>query len=131
MGPATSLIHPRMEKAPSMILVLEDDPLLADDLADLLGEELGLEVLSLHSLKDAMAMPEVSASFAFLDIDLGDGKAFAFADRLVASGIPFAFLSGSRPQDLPERFRGSPFLSKPYHEVTLLDLVRRHLDQPA
>ncbi|MCO4054272.1 MAG: hypothetical protein HEQ16_09530 [Bosea sp.] len=112
-----------------MILVLEDDPLLADDLADLLNEELGLEVRSLYSLKQAMALSEISANFAFLDIDLGDGKAFPFADRLVAAAIPFAFLSGSRPQDLPERFQAAAFLSKPYHEATLLGLVRPHLDQ--
>lgn len=110
-----------------MILVLEDDPLLADDLADVLREELGAEVKTLHSLKEALALADMSASFAFLDIDLGDGKAFAFADRLVMSGIPFAFLSGSRPQDLPERYQSAPFLSKPYHETALLELVRPHL----
>ncbi len=62
-----------------------------------------------------------------LDVDLGDGKVFPVADRLAAQGVPFLFLTGSRRQDLPERFRERPHLPKPYHERTLVETLRRSL----
>lgn len=110
-----------------MLLIIEDDPLIADDLADLMASEFRVEVIVRHSLAEAMGNLDHRPSFALLDIDLGDGKVFPVADHLLAEGTPFAFLSGSRQQDLPERFRGCAFMPKPYHEQALLALVRPHV----
>ena len=51
---------------------------------------------------------------AFLDIDVLDGKTFEVAALLHERGTPFAFVSGSRPEDVPPPLRSVPFLPKPY-----------------
>jgi two-component SAPR family response regulator len=109
------------------VLIVEDDFLISIDLAELVEETFEAEASVKRSLAEAMAMAGANPAFAILDIDLGDGKVFPFAERLVKDGVPFAFLSGSRANDLPERFRGCPFLPKPYTEDALFKLVEPHV----
>ena len=37
--------------------------------------------------------------------------------------MPILFLSGSRRQDLPDRFQGQMYMSKPYDEPRLMGIV--------
>jgi two-component SAPR family response regulator len=109
------------------ILIVEDDFLISIDLAELVEETFEAEASVKRSLAEAMEMADGNPAFAILDIDLGDGKVFPFADRLVRDGVPFTFLSGSRANDLPERFRGCSFLPKPYTEDALFRLLEPHV----
>lgn len=107
----------------STVLVVEDDVFLAECLAEAIESELGLRVQQQHSLRAALQDMSALPHFAVLDIDLGDGKVFPVADHLAKASVPFVFLSGSRSDDLPERFRPFPFLSKPFNERLLLKLI--------
>ncbi len=79
------------------ILILEDDPLTALDLQGLL-EGCGHEVVGLcGTLADAGARIGDTFDFAFLDIDLPDGKSFSLAERLHSSHVPPERASGKPP----------------------------------
>ena len=101
------------------ILILEDDPLTALDLQCLL-EGCGHEIIGLcGTLADAGQRIADGLDFAFLDVDLPDGKSFSIAERLHASCVPFAFVSASRPSDVPPGLRGVPFIPKPFQHAMI------------
>ena len=101
------------------ILILEDDPLIALDI-QLIVEGCGHEVVHLcGSLADLRASMDDAPDFAFLDIDLPDGKSYELAARLEERGIAFAFVSGSRPGELPENLRHALFIPKPYSQTAI------------
>lgn len=103
------------------VLILEDDPLIALDLQSIVEGE-GHEVVDIcPSVAVARARlhadPDLRAlDFALLDVDLADGKSFEVARDLAARGVPFAFVSASLPDDLPESLRTARFVAKPYRE---------------
>lgn len=110
------------------VLLVEDDVFLAETLADAIEEEFGWHVEPRHSLKAALARADVLPAFAVLDIDLGDGKVYPFADRLVEACVAFMFLSGARPKDLPLRFQDVPFMSKPCNETVLFKVMQERIN---
>ncbi|WP_353182183.1 response regulator [Bosea sp. (in: a-proteobacteria)] len=103
--------------APIRVLIVEDDPFIAMDIetavADQLGDEAELIVVeSVAKARKAAAAEPFSC--ALLDIDVVDGKTFEVADTLQRTGIPFAFVSGSAPQEVPKPLRQVRFLRKPF-----------------
>jgi DNA-binding response OmpR family regulator len=101
------------------ILILEDDPLIALDL-QLIVEGCGHEVVHLcGSLADLRASLDDAPDFAFLDVDLPDGKSYELATRLDERRVPFAFVSGSRPGELPDNLRHANFIPKPYSRAAI------------
>ena len=101
------------------ILILEDDPLTALDLQCLL-EGCGHEIVGLcGTVADAGEQISDSLDFAFLDIDLPDGKSFPVAEALESRHVPFAFVSASRRSDLPATLRHVPFIPKPYQHAAI------------
>ena len=87
------------------ILILEDHPHIAS--------VCGAIAAAPRRLADGL-------DFAFLDVDVSDGKSFDFARLLRDRGIPFAFVSASRPSDLPAALRDAPFIGKPFLEETIV-----------
>jgi DNA-binding NtrC family response regulator len=119
---------------PVRILILEDDPLIALDLAAIV-EDAGHEVIGLFdSLAEARRHLEEDIEFALLDVDVSDGKSFEIASALSDRAIPFAFVSGSTHGDLPSHLREASFISKPFQESTIVRSLARcrpvlgHLD---
>lgn len=101
------------------ILILEDDPLIALDL-QLIIEGCGHEVVHLcESLAELRCHIDDAPDFAFLDVDLPDGKSYELATRLHERRVPFAFVSGSRPGELPENLRHVSFIPKPYSHAAI------------
>ena len=73
------------------------------------------EVAVAHSVSEARrVLGDAAFDAAFLDIDVLDGKTFGLAQQLAERGMPFAFVSGARREDVPPPLRGVPFLPKPY-----------------
>jgi DNA-binding LytR/AlgR family response regulator len=103
------------------ILVLEDDFFTALDIKGIVeSAALDADVVvcaSVHSARAAMAKP---FDFAFLDVDVADGKSFAIAEHLRGARTPFVFVSGSTADAVPPALKDAPFLSKPFLERTLL-----------
>ena len=62
--------------------------------------------------------------FAFLDVDVTDGKTFAIAQTLIHRRVPFAFVSASSPAVLPQEFRAAPFIPKPFHRTQIERVLR-------
>src|SRR4051794_18185888 len=81
----------------SCLLVVEDDYLIASDLAASL-ESLGYEVIGpAGSVAEALKLLEVEGSRldgAVLDINLGNERVYPVADFLKARGTPFVFTTG-------------------------------------
>jgi DNA-binding response OmpR family regulator len=100
---------------PIRTMIVEDDILLALDLADALRGA-GHEIIGPFSSVDA-ALKGVNADrpqIAILDIDLNGHLSFPVADALARKNVPFLWLSASSPEIVPERYRVQPFLSKPF-----------------
>ena len=97
------------------ILILEDNPIIGLDLKDIV-ETCGHRVVKLCGTlaEFRSCLSDEPADFALLDVDLPDGKSYGLAAKLTERRIPFAFLSGSRPSEMPEALRHVPFIPKPY-----------------
>ena len=111
------------------VLVVEDEYLIASDLASWL-EEQGAQVLGpvptvaeAMALLDAKIMPEV----AVLDINLGSEKVFPVADRLDAAGVPFVFVTGYDARLIPARYDNAPRSLKPLDRGRLLRMLAEAL----
>ena len=107
------------------ILILEDDPIIADDLQAILEGE-GHEIVgAFASTIAAQAHLEDRVDCALLDIDVIGGKSYGVAAELMERGIPFAFVSASQRAELPASLRQVPFIAKPYREGAILQFVGR------
>ncbi len=97
------------------ILVVEDEYLLADEMA-LELEDTGAIVLGpVPSVEQALALldGEVPPDGAILDINLGGETAFPVADVLIGRGVPVLFTTGYDSEAIPERFAHVLLCEKP------------------
>jgi DNA-binding NtrC family response regulator len=116
------------------ILIVEDDPMVALDLEEIvLGLADGMvQVAMAASVREAQrALATTSFDAALLDIDVLDGKTFDLAVSLHQRGMPFAFISGSRPDELPPELHAVPFVPKPYDPAEIEDTLRAKLSPQA
>lgn len=106
-------------------LVVEDEPLLAMDVADQLTDE-GFEVLGpATSVADALRLlDELGCDVAVLDIHLGHENSEPVALALKSRGTPFVVVSGNSLKHFPPGFQGAPFLSKPISPSALTATLR-------
>lgn len=109
------------------VLIVEDDQLVADHLAELIRDKLGCEPIVSETLDEALAQAGRPIDFCFLDVKLSDGLTFSFADRLRAQSVPFVFVSASDPRKVPPEHATATFLRKPVAADRLLDVARQHL----
>jgi CheY-like chemotaxis protein len=113
-----------MTKSPSplRVLVLEDEFIIADEIASML-EEAGHSVIGpAASIDEAMSrlagdeMPDV----AIIDANLRGVSSLPVAERLRASAIPFCICTGYRSADLQRTFGDTVVLQKPVTPRALL-----------
>jgi PAS domain S-box-containing protein len=107
------------------ILVIEDEPLLAMDMAAMLGDA-GFEAIGPAStLEEAM---RVAAKREFdgvlLDANLGGKPVDELASLLTRANVPFAFVTGYGREGLPQAFASAPMLSKPFSAAAFIKIVR-------
>lgn len=99
------------------ILVVEDEPVVAMCLEDILDELGCITVGPVGRLSEGLALVEVERiDAAVLDINLDGERSNAIASALRDRGIPFAFASGYGT--VPEGF-GAPMIEKPYRSVDI------------
>ncbi|OUY01002.1 MAG: hypothetical protein CBB65_02480 [Hyphomonadaceae bacterium TMED5] len=114
--------------APSIsgrVLLAEDNPVVAIDLADLL-EEAGAERVEIASSHEECigVLAAGKIDFAILDIRLDDKESFEIAETLRDAGTPFIFISGLQPSaDVANRFPNAGFLEKPFSPDSLLAAI--------
>lgn len=102
------------------VLVLEDNPLVAMHLEEMLAEA-GCEVVAtIDTVGGALEFIRSHAvDAAVLDVNLKGEKVFGVAEDLMARNVPFVFSSGYGERFLPPQFDAAPHLSKPFEPETL------------
>jgi CheY-like chemotaxis protein len=115
------------------VLVLEDEPLIAMVLVDIL-EEAGCTVVgpAHDAAQAARLIAESSIDVAVLDVNLGSGHTSAsIADSLRDSGTPFIFATGYGEMGLRSSDRDKRRVDKPYFAPTILETVAAALNDAA
>ena len=105
------------------VLVVEDDPLIAMELADLLAtgevEALG-PVPTVRAALDALAAAQPDA--AVLDLNLRGERSTPVARALLEAGVPFVLTTGYARSQLDEpELAEAPLVPKPVDHRLLLD----------
>jgi FixJ family two-component response regulator len=121
-----------MSDTNSIVFVVDDDPLLRDSVADLLGSA-GLAVQTFGSATQFIQSPRPDVSACLiLDVELPDLSGLDLQTELAKSGIgmPIVFLTGRG--DIPMSVRAMKagavsFLTKPFRKEELLDAIREAL----
>ncbi|MFZ1108237.1 MAG: response regulator [Rhodomicrobium sp.] len=110
------------------VLVVEDEPLIAFDVADHLREA-GFEVAGpAASVPAALKLLEAGGcDLAVLDVNLGRETAAPIAAALAARSLPFIALSGYSSGQFPAGFENAPVLTKPVDPKQLVAELRRLL----
>ncbi|MFZ5783393.1 MAG: response regulator [Pseudomonadota bacterium] len=110
------------------ILVVEDEPLFAGMLADLLDGE-GFEVIGpARTAERARTLAEsAEIDAAILDIQLIGGLSLPAAYALEKRGIPFLFLTSRRQRDLPADLQGQPLIEKPFDVPVFIETLHAML----
>lgn len=112
--------------APTNILIVEDEPLIAmmlEDVLDVLGKTLaGIA----DNVADALVLVEAGGiDAAILDVNLRGGeKSWPIAAALAARGVPFILATGGSSDSLADEYRNRPTLPKPF----TMDAVSKALD---
>ncbi|MBV9813244.1 MAG: response regulator [Acetobacteraceae bacterium] len=109
------------------LLVVEDEYLVAMDLAAALRDR-GAEVIGpVGSVSDALALLAATADIdgAVLDINLRGQNVFPIADALRHRGVPFVFATGYDPWTIPDSYADVPRLQKPVNTQALARAVAK------
>ena len=113
-----------------VILVAEDEPIVAHDLCDTV-EEAGFIVEGpFDDPSDAMlAFQKNKPDLAILDINLHGGTAFSLAEKMMAEDVPVIFHSGQvTSEEVQAMYPNASALSKPCPPNVILDTVQQALD---
>jgi DNA-binding response OmpR family regulator len=106
---------------PRRVLVIEDEPLIAESLQTILVEA-GFQVAGVaRKVERALELVNTIACDAvILDANLTGVSASSVARALSNRGLPFIVLSGYTREQLPNDFAGGAFIQKPFRSDQLL-----------
>lgn len=110
------------------VLIVEDEPLIAMNLEDMLAE-LGHRVFATATRLDIALAVAFNGDFdlAFLDINLAGSKTFQVAAILRKRRVPFIFTTGYGADGLIEGYRTEHLLTKPIRVNELNDMIGKVL----
>ena len=100
--------------AGSRILVVEDEPLIAMLIEDILRER-GCDVVGpAATVADGLRLvTDAPLDAALLDVNIGEETVYPVADALRRLDVPFVFVTGLREDNLREPYRVQPTIRKP------------------
>ena len=109
------------------VLLVEDNFIIALDLAELVREAGGEPVGPVATVRDGVAaLDQSDIEAAILDINLGEESALGLATVLKERAIPFAFATGYSPDDvIPPEQADAPVLAKPYSAADVRAVLAR------
>jgi len=102
------------------VLIVEDDPLVAQATAMMIESELQCDVLLAPSIAKALELIDDRVGLALLDVEVADGLTYQLALQMQRRGIPVVFVSGSDPADVPSELAATPFFRKPVYPTDLV-----------
>lgn len=111
------------------LLVVEDDYMLATDLAEALRAHGAKVIGQAASVEDALKLVASADGIhgALIDPDLGGEPAFPVADALRQGGVPFAFVTGYDAWAIPKGYADAPYFEKPVDADRLVGSLARAL----
>ncbi len=114
---------------PLRILIIEDEFIIADEIAAIVGEAGYAVVGPVGSIPQAEAMlaDKAPADFAVVDANLRGGSSAGIANRLRELDVPFCICTGYRFNDLKATFGDVALLQKPVDGRTLLAVIKAAL----
>jgi DNA-binding NtrC family response regulator len=119
---------PNSELDGARVLILEDEFLLADDLARAL-ERVGAEpvgpVNSIERAEKLIGRGRLDA--AVVDLNLHGKMSSEFVERLAAMNLPCLVVSGYGKEAVPESIRSLPSLEKPVSAARVIDVLAAEL----
>ncbi len=97
------------------VLVVEDEAIVSMMLVDMLGD-LGHEVVATATrLDEALGLAATAElDLALLDLNLAGQQTYPVAEVLRTRGLRFMFATGYGGDALPDAWRGTPTLQKPF-----------------
>jgi CheY-like chemotaxis protein len=114
-----------MNLAGLRILVLEDEPIIAMALEELLEDD-GARPTVVATLAQAFeALEDAGFDAAVLDINVHGEKSYTVGQRLLELGTPFAFASGYGDTLNPPEFAHVPTVTKPYNSAEIASALER------
>jgi DNA-binding response OmpR family regulator len=115
---------PADKQRATRILIVEDEPMIALGLEDVLIDS-GFEIAGVvGKLDKALALIESGAcDAAIVDANLGGVSASPAAIALAARGLPFIMMSGYSKEQMPGEYPGAFFLSKPCRPELLIETL--------
>jgi CheY-like chemotaxis protein len=111
------------------IMIVEDEPLIALDLAQLVMDAGGVVTGTARLKKEAASLIK-SAGFdvALLDVRLPDGDSFSVARKLAEKGIPFVFCTGDNVEAAQfSQWPDAPVVAKPHDGAAIISSIARVL----
>jgi CheY-like chemotaxis protein len=112
---------------PADVLLVEDNFIIALDAEDALRKVGAREVRTAGNVTAALELiDERTPEFAVLDVNLGIETSFEIANRLLALGVPFAFMTGyGENESFPYELAQVPRLRKPFTHQSLAAVLGR------
>jgi DNA-binding NtrC family response regulator len=109
------------------VLIVEDDPIIAQAMARLVEDDLGCSTETAGSVASAMALLNADVGFGILDVEVADGVSYPVAEELAHRHIPFIFVSATDPRQVPADLAAAPFFRKPMFPDHFLQVVRPYV----
>src|SRR5688572_29735298 len=112
------------------VLIVEDEWLLADHYASILRDAGYSIVGPAPTLDEAIGLlSRAQVDVVLLDINLRGTLSYPLAEHLATQQVPFAFVTGYQPADLPSRLAHHPLVRKPARPAELLGVVQALLEK--
>ena len=114
------------------VLIVEDNPILAFEMIDLVNDVGGQPIGPAHSLSAALQISRLDAlDGALLDIDLDGEQVWPLANELMDQAVPFVFVSARcTERNFPERFKDQYCIEKPAVGADILSGLTAAMERP-
>jgi CheY-like chemotaxis protein len=105
------------------VLVVEDDYLIASDIAGALKQRGAIVVGPIGKLPRALELSQSEIDVAVLDINLAGQIGYAVADALIARNIPYVFATGYDSSTIPSNYAHAPYFEKPLNHRRMAEAL--------
>jgi PAS domain S-box-containing protein len=113
------------------ILVVDDEPLIAMDIATSLDDDGCVVVGPASTIEKALTLIETTdIDAALLDANLAGDPVDVLAAALTRRKIPFAFVTGYGREGLPKAFQKAALIKKPFQRSHLVEIVQQLTTEP-
>jgi DNA-binding NtrC family response regulator len=112
------------------VLVIEDEPLIALDLTQILSDAGAIPLGPATTVEDALELiSSTGFDAALVDANLGGKPVDSVAAELIRLGTPYVFVTGYGRDWLPADFQRVPIITKPLAKEIILETVARLIEE--